>query len=113
MKGLVKLTPESALQLSKECIEYMQCFDIEPHKNTESKFSFSKMRKVPISVYSDLPFWYQYKLGLIQHMFELKLLAENAKKNNDEIWISELSYRHMVMLKSGEKQANAVYILNY
>ena len=113
MKGLVKLTPESALQLSKECVEYMQDFDIEPYKTTEHVFNLFKMRKSKRVIYNGLPFWHQYKNGLIRHMSELRLMAENAKKHNDEVWLSELSYKNMVLLKDGDEHANAVYILNY
>lgn len=113
MKGLVKLTPESALQLSKECCEYMQNFDIEPYRKTENRFVFSKMQKVPITIYCGLPHWHQYMSNLIRHMSEIRLMAENAKKHNDEIWISELSYKNIVLLKNGDKYANPIYILNY
>lgn len=113
MNGLIKLTPESLYKLITECMDYMGDFDIEPYKKTEFRWSWSKFKKVKIDCYSGLPFWYQYKKSLERHFTELNQVYENAKIYNDEIWLSELSYKNMCLLKSGDRYANPIYIMNY
>ena len=113
MKGLVKLTPESLISLTTECMDYIDDFDIEPYKKTELRWSWSEFKKVSVNCYSGLPFWYQYKGALQRHFYELYKVYENAEKHNDEVWLSELSYKNMCLLKSGDKHANPIYIMNY
>ena len=114
MKGLVKLTPESLIDLNNKCINYIQDFDLytEENKRTMQKFSWSKLRKID-HVYYDAPFWYQYKSGLVDHFYGLYKMYCQAVENNDEIWLSELSYKHMCLLKDGSDKANPIFIMNY
>ena len=114
MKGLIKVNPQGLIDLTRDICIYMDDFNIDPYKKTENRFSFLSMRKIEnITYYSNCPFWYQYKGALKKHLFKLKNMAENAIKNNDEIWLSELSYCHLVMLSNGDKHANPIYIMDY
>ena len=113
MKGLIKVNPEGLIDLTRCICIYMDDFNIDPYKRVKNRFSFLKMRKIENVIYSGCPFWYQYKSALKKHLLELKRMAENAVKNNDEIWLSELSYCHLVMLSNGDKYANPIYIMNY
>lgn len=40
-------------------------------------------------------------------------MAKRSQETGDEIWLSELSYCHLVKLSNGDKHANAVFIMNY
>lgn len=113
MKGLVKVNPQGLIDITKKICIFMDNFDIEPYKTIERRFSLLKMRKVDHIVYSGCPFWYQYRNALKEHLFKLKNMAENSIINNDEIWLSELSYCNLVMLSRGDKDANPIFIINY
>ncbi|MBO5631467.1 MAG: hypothetical protein J5965_20560 [Aeriscardovia sp.] len=112
MKGLVKVSPQGLIDTTKKVCAYMDNFDIEPHKYTEKKFSIFKMKYVERTYY-DCPFWHQYRNSLKEHLFKLKNMAENAIVNDDELWLSELSYCNLVMLSKGDKNANPIFIMNY
>lgn len=113
MKGLVKVTPASLLDLVQSCSEYMRSFDKEKYATRELKWSWLKFKKIERSFYSGLPFWHQYRDGLLPHIKELSDMAKRAERTGDEIWLSELSYCHLVKLANGDKHANPIYIMNY
>lgn len=113
MRGLVKVNPDSLVSLVKDCCEYMHNFDKSKYAKKEMQWSWRKFKKIEVTVYSGLPFWHQYMYGLFPHFKKLSEMAERAKINNDEIWLSELSYKNMVLLANGNKHANPVYIMNY
>lgn len=113
MKGLIKVTPESLIKITDECCIYMRNFNIEPYKTIEYRFVWRKLKKVPFNVYSGLPFWYQHKHALFVHMHKLHDVADNSIKTGDEIYLSQMSYTHLVMLANGDKHANPIYIMNY
>lgn len=113
MKGLIKLTPKSLIALTTECMDYINDFSIEPYKKVEERWSWRKFKKIEWTCYSGVPFWYQYKESLQRHFYELYKVYENAENNKDEIWLSELSYKNMCLLKSGDRHANPIYIMNY
>jgi hypothetical protein len=113
MKGLVKVNPKGLIELLINITTMMHDFDIELYKTVEKRFSILKMRKVEHIVYSDCPFWYQYRNDLKDHFRNMYAMAERAAINNDELWLSELSYCNMVMLANGDKHANPIYIMNY
>lgn len=112
MKGLIKLTPESLIALTTECMDYVNDFDIEPCKTVTVKWSWLKLRNVE-NTYYDAPFWYQYKSALKAHFYKLYKIYEQANKHGDEIWLSELSYANMCLLKDRHREANPLYIMNY
>lgn len=114
MKGLVKLTPESLIDLNNQCIDYVKNFDLytNERKRTERRFSWLNIKSIE-HVYYDAPFWYQYKSGLIDHFYGLYKMYCQAVKNGDEIWLSEISYKHMCLLKDGSDKANPIFIMNY
>lgn len=109
MKGLVKVTPESLINLTNKCCIYMNDFSIERYKTIEKRWSWREFKKVDVVAYSGLPFWYGYKKPLINHMHQLHDMADQG----DEIWLSELSYCHLLMLSNGNKNANPIYIMDY
>lgn len=109
MKGLVKVTPESLISITDNCCIYMNNFKLEDQSFLfHKRFSLFKLKTVSTKVY-DAPFWYQYKKSLIQHMHKLQDMADQG----DEIWLSELSYCHLLMLSKGDVNANPIYIMNY
>lgn len=113
MKGLVKVTPESLLDLCSKCAEYMQSFNKEDYSTKELRWSWRKFKKIEWTVYSGLPFWHQYRHGLFPHLKELSDMAKRAQEKGDEIWLSELSYCHLVKLSNGDKHTNPIFIMNY
>lgn len=113
MKGLVKVTPESLNKLASRCYVFIVDFSTESYGKKELKWSWSKFKKVEWTSYRGLPFWYQYKDSLIRHIEKLHDIADQADEDGDEIWLSELSYCHLVMLSKGDKHANPIYIMNY
>ena len=112
MKGLVKLTPESLISLVEDCREYIENYDIDQHRYEVEVFSWLKLRKVK-ETHIGGPFWYQYRKSLQSHFYKLYKMHLQASKFDDEIWISELSYAHMVLLKDGNPEANPIYIMDY
>lgn len=113
MKGFIRLTPLSLMDITNDCCVYIRDFDLKSQPEISYKeWSWLKMRNIE-KHYFDAPHWYAYKAALIRHMNELHQLAEQANKNSDEIWLSELSYKNMVLLKNGDKYANPVYIMSY
>lgn len=113
MRGLIKLTPESLISLTTDCMDYTNDFDISPYLKTELIWSWKHFKKIERKIYGGLPFWYQYKSALQRHFYKLYKLYEQAEKHGDEIWISELSYINMCLLKGGDRGANAIYIIDY
>ena len=113
MKGLVKVTPESLLDLCSKCAECMQSFNKEEYAKKGIRWSWRKFKKVEWTVYSGLPSWHQYRHGLFSHLKELSDIAKRSQETGDEIWLSELSYCHLVKLANGGKHANPVFIINY
>lgn len=113
MKGLVKVTPDSLINLIEYCMDYMGDFDPTIYPRTEyKKWSWSKLKWIDSSCLI-LPSWHGYKSSLTRHFHELHDMALNAGKNGDEIWLSELSYKNMVLLKNGNEDANPIFIMNY
>lgn len=112
MKGLVKVTPQSLIELTDKCCQYMNGFNKESCKTLEIKFSWLKMKNITNVVYYP-PFWYSYRNSLYRHMHHLHDIADNAIKTGDEIWISQLSYTNMVLLSNGDKNANPIFITDY
>lgn len=113
MNGLIKVTPESLISLIKYCMDYMGDFKLEDcEKRNYKTWSWSKFKWIEDSSYKS-HFWYGYKKPLTRHFHELHDMALNARKNGDEIWLSELSYKNMVLLKNGNEYANPIYIMNY
>lgn len=113
MNGLIKVTPESLIQLTDDCCIYMREFKLQDCEKqiykTWSWVCFGWIENISYKA----PFWYGYKKSLHQHMHHLHDMADNAKKTGDEIWLSELSYKNMVLLKNGNEDANPIYIMNY
>ena len=113
MNGLVKVTPNSLINLTDECCVYMRNFKLEDcEKRTYKTWSWICFGWVDDFIYKT-PFWYDYKDSLIKHMHHLHDIADNSNKFSDEIWLSEISYKNMVLLKNGNKDANPIYIINY
>lgn len=94
-------------------MDYVNDFDIEPFKKIENKWSWAEFKKADYEIYRDLPSWYQYKSALKSHFYKLYKIYEQANKRGDEIWLSELSYSNMCLLKDGHREANPLYIMNY
>lgn len=113
MKGLVKVTLESILHLVQRAAEYMQNFDKEQYAQKQLVWSWRKFKKVEWTCYKGMPFFYQYMGALLEHMKKLSDMAKNANSSGDEIWLSELSYCHLLMLSNGDKHANPIYIMDY
>lgn len=113
MNGLVNVTPESLINLIECCMDYMRNFNVENcEKYTYKTWSWIGFKWTEHAIY-DAPFWYGYKESLVRHFHELHDMALNARKFGDEIWLSELSYKNMVLLKNGNDDANPIYITNY
>lgn len=113
MKGLIKVTPESLRSLVESCAENIQNFNKEDYARKEMKWSWRKLKAIEWTVYNGLPFWYQYKEALLSHLNKLLDMAKHAENHGDEIWLSELSYCHLIKLSSGHKRANPIFIMNY
>ena len=113
MKGLVKVTPESLLNMVNSASEYMQSFNKEDYAEKQMIWSWRKFKKVEWTYYKGMPFCYQYKDSLFEHLKNLEYMAIQSLKTGDEIWLSELSYRHLLMLSKGDKHANPIYIMDY
>ena len=113
MKGLVKVTPESMAQILSDIQKVVGSFNKEDYAEKQMIWSWSKFKKVEWTYYKGMPFWYQYKDSLLEHLKNLEYMAIQSLKTGDEIWLSELSYCHMIMLSNGNKHANPIYIMNY
>lgn len=113
MKGLVKVTPDSIDSIIDKIVAVVDSFNKEDYAHKEMRWSWSKFKKIEWTVYSRMPFWYQYKDGLISHLQKLKSNASHARKTGDEIWLSELSYTHLIKMSDGNRDANPIYIINY
>lgn len=113
MKGLIKVTPDSLDKIIDDIYQVMESFNKDDYASKELKWSWRKFKKIEWTCYGGLPFWYQYKNSLIEHLQELKRNALHAKKHGDEIWLSELSYTHLLKMANGDKHANPIYIMNY
>lgn len=113
MKGLVKVTPESLISMVQASSEHMQSFNKEQYAEKQMCWSWRKFRKVEWTYYKGMPFWYQYRESLLSHMKKLSDIAKHAVNTGDEIWLSELSYCHLLMLSKGDKDANPIYIMRY
>jgi hypothetical protein len=113
MNGLIKVTPESLISLIEYCMDYMSDFNIANQPKIKREcWSWSKFRFIEEFGYK-APCWYGYKKSLTRHFHELHDMALNTIKYGDEIWLSELSYKNMVLLKNGNEDANPIYIMNY
>ena len=113
MNGLVKVTPESLISLTDDCCTYMRKFKLEDCEQQIYKtWSWIAFGWIEGFSYKS-PFWYGYKNRLNKHMHELHDVADQALNTGDEIWLSELSYKNMVLLKNGNEDANPIYIMNY
>ena len=113
MKGLIKVTPESLLNMVNSASEYMQSFNKEDYAEKQTIWSWRKFKKVEWTYYKGMPFFYQYRNSLLPHMKKLSDIAKNAINTGDEIWLSELSYCHLLMLSKGDSNANPIYIMDY
>lgn len=113
MKGLVKVTPDSLNEIIYKIHNVMESFNKKDYTEKEMRWSWREFKKIEWTCYSGLPFWYQYKDSLVNHLQKLKSNASHAQRTGDEIWLSELSYTNLVMLANGDKHANPIYIMDY
>ena len=113
MKGLIKVTPESLAQILSDIQKLVDSFNKEDYTQKQMIWSWRKFKKVEWTCYKGMPFWYQYNGSLFEHLKNLEYMAIQSLKTGDEIWLSELSYRHLLMLSKGDKQANPIYIMDY
>ena len=113
MKGLVKITPKSLNEIIDSIHGVMESFDKDKYATKELIWSWRKFKKVEWTCYKGMPFWYQYKDSLMAHLKKLRTNSSHAERTGDEIWISELSYSHLLLLSNGDKHANPIYIMNY
>lgn len=113
MKGLVKVTPASLNEIIDSIHLVMSSFNKDEYATKEMRWSWCNFKKVEWTCYSGLPFWYQYRNNLVLHLQKLKSNSSHAERTGDEIWISELSYSHLLMLSNGDKGANPIYIMDY
>lgn len=113
MKGLVKVTPESMAEILAKIQKAMSAFNKEDYAEKQMVWSWRKFKKVEWTYYKGMPFWYQYKDPLLTHLRNLENMAIQSLKTCDEIWLSELSYCHLLMLSNGDKHANPIYIMDY
>lgn len=113
MKGLIKLTPESLISLVNDCKKYVDEFDPSFYLTKEKRWSWRHFKTIEFNVYSGLPFWYQYRDSLKDNFYELYKIYEQASKFGDEIWLSELAYTHMCLLRDGNRHANPIFIMEY
>lgn len=113
MKGLVEIQPEALIKLAGDCAKHIAEFDISPFLKVERRFRLLKMRYENVNVYSGLPSWYQYQESLCDHLNTMIDNAVRAHKDGTKLWLSELSYTHLVKLANGDKHANPIYIMNY
>jgi hypothetical protein len=109
MKGLVKVTPESLSKITDDCARYINSINREDYATKKRCWSWRKFKMIDVVVYEGLPFWYQYKVELIDFL----LMLNDMTYHGDEIWLSELSYCHLLMLSKGDKNANPIYIMDY
>lgn len=91
----------------------MSAFNKEDYAEKQMVWSWRKFKKVEWTYYKGMPFWYQYKDPLLTHLRNLENMAIQSLKTGDEIWLSELSYCHLLMLSNGDKHANPIYIMDY
>ena len=113
MKGLVRVTPESLAEILADIQKTMQKFKKEDYAEKQMIWSWRKFKKVEWIYYKGMPLWYQYKDSLVSHLSKLESMAIQSLKTGDEIWLSELSYCHLLMLSKGDVNANPIYIMNY
>lgn len=113
MKGLIKLTPESLISLVNDCKKYVFDFDASIYLVKEKRWSWRYFKTVEFTVYSGIPFWYQYRGSLEDHFYKLYKIYEQASEFGDEIWMTELAYTHLCLLKAGSRHANPIYIMDY
>ena len=113
MKGLVKVTPESLCEIIDKIHFVMGSFDTSIYVEKKMIWSWTNFKKVEWICYSGMPFWYQYREPLTSHLQKLKQMESRSRQFGDEIWLSELSYCHLIMMSNGEKRANPIYIMDY
>lgn len=113
MKGLIKLNPDSLINLVNECNQVVCNFDKSMYAKKELRWSWREFKKVEFVVYTGMPFWSQYIGNLKDYFYKLYKIYEQASEFGDEIWLSELSYTHMCLLKDGSRDANPIYIIDY
>ncbi len=113
MKGLIEIKSEALIKLAGECAKHIANFDMSPYLVVERRLKLFKMRYEEVRVYSGLPSWHQYQDSLCDHLNTLIDNAVRANEDNTKLWLSELSYTHLVKLANGDNQANPIYIMNY
>ena len=113
MKGLVKVTHESMADLIERVSGVIIEFKKEDYARKEMKWSWRKFKIIEWTIYSRMPFWYQHKDSLIDHLHKLKTMQYQSQKSGDEIWMSELSYCHLLKMANGDRDANPIFIMNY
>lgn len=113
MKGLVKVSPKSLKSLCKEYLITIRDFDTSLCEKVEyQSWSWKRFKKVS-KFYTKVPNWYHYRNSLVDHLETLTNNAIRASNNEDELYLSELSYSHLVKLSKGDYDTNSIYILNY
>ena len=107
MKGYTELSKENGLDLISRCLHQMDTY--KPKKETKTKFSLLKMKKVTLTWLVDVPHWYGYKQALKTKLNSLKVMLNKP----DPIHLSLDCYEHLLKLSEGDRRANPVFILNY
>lgn len=113
MKGLVKVNPESLDEIVNKICLVMDGFNKECYAEKQMIWSWRKFKKIEWTYYKGMPFWYQYRDSLINHLQKLKRNSNHAKRTGDEIWLSELSYTHLLKMANGDRDSNPIYIMSY
>lgn len=107
MKGYVELSKENGLELISRCLQQIETY--KPKKETKTKFSWLKMKKVTVTWLVDIPHWYSYTQALKAKLNSLKVMLNKP----DPVHLSLDCYGHLIKLSEGDRRANPVFILNY
>lgn len=108
IKNGVLLSQANGMELITQCREVLDTRVIKLQGYVQ-EFSWLKLGYVKKEVYEPAPHWWMHKDSLNRYFDRL----EEMLNRPDQIFISLLSYEHIIRLSKGDDRANAVFILNY
>lgn len=107
IKNCVQLSKENGTDIISRCRHVIDTTKLR-EKVEYKEFSLLKLKWIT-KYYLKTPQWWAYRKSILHHLDCLELMLDRP----DPIYISLLSYEHLLRLANNDWQANPVFITNY
>lgn len=101
LKGLVTVSPEDFLHLLSVClIRIGDARKVEPKVETSLKFSWTKLKRVPVE-YNYREMFSYYIDDAVKVISDLQMVAEDVLPTGKDLYVNMVGYERLLKLSNG------------